>query len=122
MKCKRKGQKLFPQGNIANYAEKHFGMFSGKEESVTLLCQNGFIGVIVDRFGRDVKIRPVDEDHFQAKVEVVVSNNLLGLGEGVKITAPQEVVSELQKEIQRMRRQYFADDLEMELAMKDNKC
>lgn len=71
MKCKRKGQKLFPQGNIANYAEKHFGMFSGKEESVTLLCQNGFIGVIVDRFGRDVKIRPVDEDHFQAKVEVV---------------------------------------------------
>ena len=126
MKCKRKGQKLFPQGNIANYAEKHFGMFSGKEESVTLLCQNGFIGVIVDRFGRDVKIRPVDEDHFQAKVEVVVSNNffgwVLGLGEGVKITAPQEVVSELQKEIQRMRRQYFADDLEMELAMKDNKC
>ena len=126
MKCKRKGQKLFPQGNIANYAEKHFGMFSGKEESVTLLCQNGFIGVIVDRFGRDVKIRPVDEDHFQAKVEVVVSNNffgwVLGLGEGVKITAPQEVVSELQKEIQRMRRQYFADDLEMELDMKDNKC
>ena len=126
MKCKRKGQKLFPQGNIANYAEKHFGMFSGKEESVTLLCQNGFIGVIVDRFGRDVKIRPVDEDHFQAKVEVVVSNNffgwVLGLGEGVKIAAPQEVVSELQKEIQRMRRQYFADDLEMELAMKDNKC
>ena len=40
----------------------------------------------------------------------------------VKIAAPQEVVSELQKEIQRMRRQYFADDLEMELAMKDNKC
>ena len=43
-------------------------------------------------------------------------------GEGVKIAAPQEVVSELQKEIQRMRRQYFADVLEMELAMKDNKC
>ena len=57
---------------------------------------------------------------------MVVSNNffgwVLGLGEGVKIAAPQEVVSELQKEIQRMRRQYFADDLEMELAMKDNKC
>ena len=68
----------------------------------------------------------MDEDHFQAKVEVVVSNNffgwVLGLGEGVKIAAPQEVVSELQKEIQRMRRQYFADDLEIELDMKDNKC
>ena len=110
MKCKRKGQKLFPQGNIANYAEKHFGMFSGKEESVTLLCQNGFIGVIVDRFGRDVKIRPVDEDHFQAKVEVVVSNNffgwVLGLGEGVTLIGPEDVAASLREEVQRMYEQY----------------
>ena len=110
MKCKRKGQKLFPQGNIANYAEKHFGMFSGKEESVTLLCQNGFIGVIVDRFGRDVKIRPVDEDHFQAKVEVVVRNNIygwvLGLGEGVTLIGPEDVAAALREEVQRMYEQY----------------
>ena len=110
MDCKRKGQKLFPQGNIVNYAEKHFGMFSGKEESVTLLCQNEFIGVIIDRFGRDVKIRPVDKDHFQAKVEVVVSNNffgwVFGLGDGVTLTGPEDVVASLREEVQRMYEQY----------------
>ena len=54
--------------------------------------------------------RPVDEDHFQAKVEVVVSNNffgwVLGLGEGVTLIGPEDVAASLREEVQRMYEQY----------------
>ena len=85
-------------------------MFAGKEQTVTFLCENQFAGVIIDRFGRDVKMRPVDEGHFRATVEVAVSKNffgwLLGLGDGVTLTGPEDVVASLREEVQRMYEQY----------------
>ena len=40
---------------MADYAKKSFGMFGGKEQTVKLLVKNSLAGVIVDRFGKDVK-------------------------------------------------------------------
>ena len=108
--AKREGRQYFRNGDIVAYSEKHFGMFAGKEQTVTFLCENQFAGVIIDRFGRDVKMRPVDEGHFQATVEVAVSKNffgwLLGLGDGVTLTDPEDVVASLREEVQRMYEQY----------------
>lgn len=53
-------------------------MFSGDEERVTLLCTNDMANVIIDQFGRDTKLIKVDDDHFEAKVDVVVSNQFFG--------------------------------------------
>ena len=106
----KKRSKVISTGKYSKLRREAFWNVFGKRGIGPLLCQNGIIGVIVDRFGRDVKIRPVDEDHFQAKVEVVVSNNffgwVLGLGEGVTLIGPEDVAASLREEVQRMYEQY----------------
>ena len=60
----REGAELFDRFDIAAYANKTFGMFGGREEIITLEFENRFIGVVMDRFGKEVPIRKRDENHF----------------------------------------------------------
>ncbi len=107
----REGKEHFKKLDMADYAKKSFGMFGGKEQTVKLLVRNNMAGVIIDRFGKDVMMVPVDEDHFTVNVDVHVSGPFLGwifsLGEGVKIVGPDEVVTQMQMEIERLQKQYY---------------
>lgn len=92
---KREGAALFERFDIAEYANKTFGMYGGREETVTLLFENSLIGVVMDRFGREAPIRRRDDAHFSVRVRVAVSGQffgwLTGLGEGARIMAPEDV-------------------------------
>ena len=107
---KREGKDYFKKLDMADYAKKSFGMFGGKEQTVKLLVKNSLAGVIVDRFGKDVMMFPVDEYHFTVNVDVHVSIQFLGwiisLGEDIKIAGPDEVVDQMKREIERLRMQY----------------
>ena len=48
---------------MADYAKKSFGMFGGKEQTVKLLVKNNLVGVIIDRFGKNVILFPTDDEH-----------------------------------------------------------
>lgn len=99
----REGKEAFSQSNIAEYTNKHFGMFSGKDASVTLVCDNFMAGVIIDRFGKDIMIMPVDEGHFKVSIKASVSSQFFGwvfsLKGNVKITGPDWVVAAMREEI-----------------------
>ena len=71
------GKERFNDFDLATFAKKTFGMYGGYDETVTLLCHNSMVGVILDRFGQGVPIVPVDDDHFYAKP--LVHNFLDGL-------------------------------------------
>lgn len=107
---KREGKEFFKKLDMADYAKKSFGMFGGEEKKVRLLVENRFAGIIIDRFGKDVMLIPADKDHFTVNVDVRVSSQFFGwvfsLREGVKITAPDEVVEQMKREIRRMSEQY----------------
>ena len=107
---KREGKKQFKQFDMARYSRSLFGMFGGEETRVTLEAENSMVGVLVDRFGKDISIKPVDDRHFQTTVNVAVSNQFFGwimaLGGKVKITGPDEVVSQMQSIIQCLAQQY----------------
>lgn len=94
----RDGNDLFKKKDKSVYTRNRFGMFSGKNEIVTLLCENRMANVIVDRFGRDIHMQKVDDEHFQVRVDVVVSGNFLGwiigIG-GVRIIAPESVIQQM---------------------------
>lgn len=94
----REGAELFERFDIAAYANKTFGMFGGREEVVTLEFENRFIGVVLDRFGKEVSVRKRDTEHFSVRVQVALSGQfygwITGLGAGAKITAPADVVKE----------------------------
>ena len=107
---KREGGDLFKSFDIAAYANKTFGMFGGTEEIVTLQFPNALIGVVMDRFGKDVSIRKRDENTFSVRVQVAVSGQffgwLTGLGEGARIIAPTETVKQYCDYVQRIMRGY----------------
>ena len=93
----KEGKERFPQFQLAQYGQKHFGMYSGPELKVTLRGRRDKAGLVWDRFGQDVILVPDGEDHFTVTLPVVVSPQffgwLMGLDGSLTITAPQEAVS-----------------------------
>ncbi|MBQ3568886.1 MAG: WYL domain-containing protein [Anaerotignum sp.] len=94
----RIGKEQFIDFDLAAFAKKTFGMYGGQDETVTLTCHNSLIGVMLDRFGQDVPLVPVDDSHFYVKPLVAVSQQfygwLTGLGNMVQITGPEHVKEE----------------------------
>ena len=107
---RREGRDHFKKLDMADYAKKSFGMYGGKEQDVKMLVENHLAGVMIDRFGKDIMMVPVDKEHFSVKVQVHVSRQFLGwvisLGEGIKIIGPDEVAGQMKQEIKRLVKQY----------------
>ena len=107
---KREGLKQFETFDIASYSKKTFGMFAGEEETVTLLCENDMIGVVIDRFGQEVNVRKADDMHFRARLHVAVSGQfygwLCGLGEKVEIIEPAEMREKYVTYLQKIQNKY----------------
>ena len=107
---KRLGSKEFKDFDLPKYTKSLFGMFSGEMTSVTLEGRNDLVGVVIDRFGKDISIVPRGEDHFQAQVNVAISRQFLGwmfaIGDGLKITAPNNVVALMKEEAKKLMKMY----------------
>ena len=74
-------------------------MFSGKTQKVKIRFSNHLANVVIDRFGKDITMIPEDEKHFTIHTDIEVSPQfygwVCGLGRGVRIMAPAEVVEEM---------------------------
>ena len=108
---KRTGRDKFREFNLAKYAKMNFGMFGGDQKKVTLKFKNELVGVFIDRFGRDIRVTPTDQEGWsQIAVDIAVSDQFLGwifaLGTGVKITGPEDVVERFRNEISAMMKMY----------------
>ncbi|MGN9019659.1 helix-turn-helix transcriptional regulator [Lachnospiraceae bacterium HCP1S3_C3] len=107
---RREGKQEFKSFDMAAYSRKMFGMYAGKEETVRIECDNSFAGVMIDRFGKDVSLIRLDDNRFVVNVEVAVSRQFLawiiGLGEGVTLAGPDNVVEMMNDEIDRLVKQY----------------
>ena len=64
--------------SVRNYTDKITKMFDGPEDVITLRCKNEMIDQIIDRFGTDVNIRPVDHDCFEITETVAISGTFFG--------------------------------------------
>ena len=96
--------------NAADYAKKNFGMFGGEEMDVRLEIENHMANVLVDRFGKDISFRRIDENHSWVRVKVAMSRQFLGwifsLGESVKIIGSEEALEIAKEEIKRLGSMY----------------
>ncbi len=103
-KCDNKYSDNF---NSAEYTKEHFGMFSGEEDTVMVSFPNKLIGVVIDRFGRDVTIIRNNNDTFTARLRIQVSDQFFGWISGFRgkavIEAPDEVKKEFIKFIDDIR-------------------
>ena len=83
---------------LAEYVQKVFGMYPDDLQMVTLFCENDVMRSIIDRFGEGVRTEIVDDDHFQAVVEVAPSPPFFGwiftFAGKIRILKPDNVLEE----------------------------
>lgn len=91
----RAGLEQFEKTDPATYSNQIFGMYSGEEEIVTLQFPNRLIGVVLDRFGKEIDVRTMTDRLFRIRVKVNVSGQffgwLAGIGREATIVAPASV-------------------------------
>ena len=79
----------------------NFGMYQGNKKKVKIEFDNNMVGVFIDRFGKDISIRPIGDGRSAIIVDVAVSNQFFGwifsLGNGVKVVSPDEVVEKMRQ-------------------------
>lgn len=94
--AERDGKDAFANIDMAAYTKRTFAMFGGEEMPVTISFANHLIGVVMDKFGKDIRTTKVDDDHFAVTTPVIVSPQfyawVFGLNGEALITAPQEAV------------------------------
>ena len=95
---RREGRDVFEAIDMASYINMNFGMF-GKMSGVpvNLRFRNDFVGIVLDRFGKDIPIRPSSEEGWSdTRVSVMISGQFFGwvfaMGGNVKITGPDDVL------------------------------
>ncbi|MDD7176870.1 MAG: WYL domain-containing protein [Lachnospiraceae bacterium] len=106
----RQGKSTFEALDIAGFAKKTFGMFAGDETTVVLQCDASLAGVMIDRFGLDVSMRPTGTDQIRIRASVAVSRQffgwLTGLGSGVQIVSPPEIRMQYEQYLKDILEQY----------------
>ena len=95
----RDGRDAFEALDMAVYARKVFGMFSGEDVTVRLRFENHLVGAVLDRLGQDVMIVRDGDDHFTVSAEVVVSPQFFawvcGFGAAAQIIGPEHVARKM---------------------------
>jgi len=109
---RRQGEEAFAGLDLAVYADKTFGMFGGKEETVVLELPSHLVGVVLDRFGREVSLHRKGDNCLRARATVVVSEQfygwLAGLGSRIRIVSPEWVREEYCSRLQDILKQYLS--------------
>lgn len=95
LKEPREGVEHFSRMDLAAYTNQIFGMYGGEECLVTMQFPGRLIGVVLDRFGRDADIRPMEDGMFRIRTRVTVSGQffgwLAGIGKDAAIIGPDSV-------------------------------
>ncbi len=112
LKSKRVGRNKFREFDIAQYAKMSFGMFGGEKTTVKIAFKDDLVGVFLDRFGRDIPIKPSKKKGWsETRVDVALSDQFFGwifaLGQGVKILGPASVVKQFVNELNELQSKYY---------------
>lgn len=108
---KRQGKEHFAAFDMAAYSKMNFGMFGGKETKVKLRFKDEMVGVLLDRFGKDISIRKSASNGWsETNVDVAVSDQFFGwifaLGGSVVIAGPDEVKARFKEELEKVKELY----------------
>ena len=96
---KRGGEEQFKSFDITAFASRRQGMFTGKEQIITVRIKEKLIGAFIDQFGKNDIIAKVNVDDtidvtFRAVPSVIFLGWIVGL-EDAKIISPPNVVEKM---------------------------
>src|SRR5699024_10990248 len=92
------------------YVSKTFNMFAGEEMRIKIQFENELVASIIDRFGKDIDIRKVDDEFFDISSRAKISKGLiswiLGWGKQARVISPDYLLEEIKKEVKKMHEFY----------------
>ena len=107
---KREGKDLFREKDITHQKAKVFDMYGGKEYDVQIRFRNELADAVIDQFGKDIFMMPVDEDHFTITAPIEISPTFFEwistFGRRVKILGAAPVVEKMREFIGRVSEMY----------------
>ena len=77
-KEKRDGKHLFSKFDMAVYSKQIFGMFGGTLTDIKIRFDNSLVGVVVDKFSKNVFISVNDDGTFDMSTKVMLSPTFYG--------------------------------------------
>ena len=87
----------YPAFDLNDYMRHMIKMYSGKDRTVELLCDDAMMKHILDKFGRDVETHKVSETRFIARVVAQISPLFFGwvfqYAGQIQIIAPSDVLA-----------------------------
>jgi len=96
--------------DIEKYCDQLFNMFSGVEKKITMRFERDLLNVVIDRFGMDVNIKPMDDQWFEICETVYVSPTFLSwmiqFQDKAKIIEPKDVVEEMKRTLEKTLKNY----------------
>lgn len=94
----REGREKFVSFNLPDYLKKNFEMFSGESKMVCMEFDTKLLGIVIERYGREVQIQKRKKNKFRIEVNVNISQTfyswLFKFGRDVKIISPKSVEEE----------------------------
>lgn len=106
----REGKEEFNKKEVSPQKAKVFDMYRADEYSVSIRFINRFASAVIDQFGKDIIMIPVDENHFTIRAPVEVSPPFYAwvatFGKGAKILNPPPVVDGMKQFLQKAADMY----------------
>lgn len=98
--------------SLKEHHKEVFGMFTGREETITLEFDNGLIGAVIDKFGEKIKLKKC-EDKIRLSETVQISPQFFswvcGFGPKMKVVAPASLVKEVKEYVSTVAKLYEED-------------
>lgn len=109
-KEKRDGRKVFSKFDTAVYSKQVFGMYGGNLVEIKVRFDKSLIGVVVDKFSKNVYISVNDDGTFDMTTKVMLSPNfygfIFGLKDKAKIISPKIAKDEFLQYIEDIKNIY----------------
>ncbi len=109
----RDGEREFKADQITSREYKVFQMYHGEKMKVRVRFANHLASAVIDQFGKEVMLIPIDEKHFTVNLPVELSPPffawLATFGRGAKILTPATAVEEMRKFIEKVADMYKDD-------------
>jgi predicted DNA-binding transcriptional regulator YafY len=96
--------------NTSTYLRKTFRMFGGETIKVEIKFTNEMINTVIDRFGEEVIIMPLEDEHFKVHAEVNAGEGfiswILQFGDKAEVLYPEKLREDIKGKIERMSSLY----------------
>lgn len=106
----RQGKVEFESFDLVSFSKATFGMYSGEEQKVEMIFHNRMIDTVIDKFGKEVFLTSVDNEHFKMTTNISVSPQfyawIFGLGNYAKIVGPDSVIEGMKEMLEIVGQRY----------------